>query len=451
MHTGLLATSSVRRNAAGSRATIASSGVAPNVADRLRERSRAAPTPSASTTTDMYGALQATAGNGAVAGERRVVLRQPPQLVGRLGDEPRLEVVARACRDRVLDESPRTRRSRRHRAPSAEVGGVRSRPNAVDDTSAGRNEMPSSAIALRVVDEPRQLAEVQPVQRRARRDRHVAARAGAAAPRPARPSSAPARRARRGRAASVAASSDTMTREKSRATSSAHRSSSTPLVSRCSDDAPRPEQRGRLEHLRPQQRLAAGEQRPAACPAPAAPRRPASISSSVRSSGAARFPPVARHAAAVAAAGRIEDDERQDERPVRHLAQPHQQRGPIATGGRHRRQCGCSLRRRPPPARLSTGGRTVGSATARREQPRDAAPERWRMRERLRNGRAARAAAGATARQRDRATCAPGTRRAPARAARDRTPARRSRGYIIARSSESTQFCLSPSCALTRS
>ena len=53
-----------------------------------------------------------------VAGERRVVARQPPQLLRRLGDEPRLEVVARSARS-VARRSPRTRATSSRSSASA--------------------------------------------------------------------------------------------------------------------------------------------------------------------------------------------------------------------------------------------------------------------------------------------------------------------------------------------
>jgi hypothetical protein len=77
-----------------------------------------------------------------------------------------------------------------------------------------------------VIDESRQLAKIETVQRRPgascrSRATPFSTVVSAATPRTARYS------------ASVVASSDTMTREKCRATSPAHRSRSTPLVSRC--------------------------------------------------------------------------------------------------------------------------------------------------------------------------------------------------------------------------
>ena len=65
-----------------------------------------------------------------------------------------------------------------------------------------------------------------------------------------------------------------------------------------------------------------------------------------------RFPPVARHAAAVAAAGRIEHDQRQDERPVRHLRQPDERRRGERGFVGHQRGCSDGM---AAACRLSTG------------------------------------------------------------------------------------------------
>ena len=103
--------------------------------------------PSASTTTDIHGALQLTGGNGAEPGERRVVGRQPPQAVGRLGHEARGEVVGMVDDD-VCSTSVgelghfRWRESARIALATACVPAERRRRR-----SAARNEMPSRPIA----------------------------------------------------------------------------------------------------------------------------------------------------------------------------------------------------------------------------------------------------------------------------------------------------------------
>ena len=215
--------------------------------------------PSASITTDIHGALhddrrkraparrapRSTAAGAAASPairrrtprrSRRGARRSSPRRLGELGDLVR------------------------RRAPALRSRADDSRPNADEDTSAGEERDAVERHRLRVIDEPRQLAEIQPVQRGARGDRHVRARAAAAAPRRARPSSAPRRRGR----------PDTALRSPRRATRSRARtrratSAARPLEQHAARvqvqrDAACAEHRRGLEHLRPQQRLAAGEE-----------------------------------------------------------------------------------------------------------------------------------------------------------------------------------------------
>ena len=153
-----------------------------------------------------------------------------------------------------------------------------------------------------VVDQARQLAEIHAVQRGTRRQRNQRhGRAGAfqrhALPCRALRHRAPVRRAirwwRRARYRLA---------EKSCATRSANRSSSTPLVSGMQSQTAGAEHRRRVEHPSGRSSGSPPRTRPSACPGTGTP--PATLvrsSSSVRIFLAALLPPVARDAPAVAA------------------------------------------------------------------------------------------------------------------------------------------------------
>ena len=145
VHTGSAPTSSVRRNARRLSRDDRRERRVGGCCRRARGRSRAAPSRRPRSRPTSTARCRRRGGNGAVAGERGVVLRQPAQLVGRLGNEARLEIVA-IRDDRVLDEGLELARPRSRSSASAAVASRRrrSRPNAVDETSAARNEMPSS-------------------------------------------------------------------------------------------------------------------------------------------------------------------------------------------------------------------------------------------------------------------------------------------------------------------
>ena len=262
----------------------------------------------------------------AVARERRVVLRQPAQLVGRLGDEARrrsrrggprssASTDARelgdlvACRARAA-----TLRRRRFSAERGRRHIGRQKRNAVERHRLG------------VLDQPRQLAEIRAMQRRARRDRHVRRE-------PPQPRDAALDRRQRVDAADrliervrSAASSETITREKCAATSVARTARAARRSSAGAASCRLPRNSAAASNTSGRSSGSPPENATTRVPSAGSASATASISVEREIVGAAALPPVARDTAAVAPAGRIEDQQRQHERAIRHLAQADEQR-----------------------------------------------------------------------------------------------------------------------------
>ena len=159
------------------------------------------------------------------------------------------------------------------------------------------------------------------MQGRAGRHRHAGRDAGAASRCRARrsPSASTPRIASYN--GSLVASSETTTRANCCATRSANRSSSTPLVSRCSV-IPRARKICAASKTSGRSSGSPPENTTTRVPSAGSAAATSPISAERQVVGAAVLPPVARHAAAVAASGRIENQQRQDERAVRRFSEP---------------------------------------------------------------------------------------------------------------------------------
>ena len=364
--------SSVSRNAGRCRVTIALERLFADVADRVVEEAR----PNGAVGFDRPPTSTARCSDRRKrrrAGERGVVARQPPQLVAATRRRTPNRTRPRSVRS-SLRPGARTRRSRRQLRASPSAATALQPAERPRRHVGGEKRDAVERHGPGVIDEPRQLAEIQAMQGRARRDRHLRRE-------PAQPGDAALDDRERGDAAhgvirrlASHASSETTTRENDRATSSAHRSSSTPLVSRWSVITVLAEQPRRVEHFGAQQRLAAGEHHQPRAQSRQRRRRAA------RSPRACRSPaPLLRHQShdtqrLLQRLVGIEDDQRQDERPVRRFASriAHAVRSAVAVDmalprllGRHRSRL-----------RLSTGSSAGGaSAGVWPRQPIDAAPD----------------------------------------------------------------------------